>query len=192
MIPIVACAAFLLMALLFRSIVIPLKALLLNAASLATTFGILVLVFQHGWGLGLFGIHGAAAGLSFITPVLLFCVLFGVSMDYEVFLVARIREEYLARVREGDSPAARDAAHREAIAEGLSRTGGTITNAAPVPFITFAAFLSGSLRPMQEMGFALAVAVALDATLVRMMLVPAVLHLLGRHSWLWPGRRRAK
>ena len=192
MIPIVACAAFLLMALLFRSIVIPLKALLLNAASLATTFGILVLVFQHGWGLGLFGIHGAAAGLSFITPVLLFCVLFGVSMDYEVFLVARIREEYLARVREGDSPAARDAAHREAIAEGLSRTGGTITNAALVAFITFAAFLSGSLRPMQEMGFALAVAVALDATLVRMMLVPAVLHLLGRHSWLWPGRRRAK
>ncbi|MBI5501441.1 MAG: MMPL family transporter [Deltaproteobacteria bacterium] len=190
MIPLIGAAAFVLMALLFRSLVIPVKALLLNAVSLATVFGILVLVFQEGWGLTLFGIHGsAAAGLNFITPVLLFCVLFGVSMDYEVFLVARIREEYLARTRPGDAPAALNAAHREAIAEGLSRTGGTITNAALVAFVTFAAFLSGSLRPMQEMGFALAVAVALDATLVRMMLVPAILHLLGRHSWLWPGRR---
>ncbi len=187
MIPVVAFAAFLLMALLFRSVVVPLKALLLNAASLATTYGILVLVFQHGWGLGLLGVEGPPpGGLSFVTPVILFCILFGVSMDYEVFLVSRIQEAFRRRTGPADPPERREAAHREAIHEGLSRTGGIITNAALVATLTFAAFISGSLLPMKEMGFALALAVALDATLVRMMLVPALLRFLGRRTWWWP------
>ncbi len=188
MIPVVAMAAFILMALLFRSLVVPLKALLLNAASLATTFGILVLVFQHGWGLGLLGVAGPPPGaLCFTTPVLLFCILFGVSMDYEVFLVSRIQEAYRRRAAGNAGPLERDRAHREAIHEGLSRTGAVITSAALVATLTFAAFVSGSLLPMKEMGFALALAVALDATLVRMMLVPAVLRFLGRRTWWWPG-----
>lgn len=187
MIPAVALAAFLLMALLFRSLVVPLKALLLNAASLATTYGILVLVFQHGWGFALLGTGGPPpGGLSFVTPVILFCILFGVSMDYEVFLVSRIQEAYRRRAAPGDPAEARETAHREAIHEGVSRTGGIITNAALVATITFAAFLSGSLLPMKEMGFALALAVALDATLVRMLLVPALLRFLGRRTWWWP------
>ncbi|MBN1769926.1 MAG: MMPL family transporter [Deltaproteobacteria bacterium] len=187
MIPVVALAAFLLMALLFRSLLVPLKALLLNAASLATTYGILVLVFQHGWGLGLLGVEGPPpGGLSFVTPVILFCILFGVSMDYEVFLVARIQEAYRRRAGPGDPPERRETAHREAIHEGLSRTGGIITNAALVAALTFAAFITGSLLPMKEMGFALALAVGLDATLVRMMLVPALLRFLGRRTWWWP------
>jgi RND superfamily putative drug exporter len=187
MIPAVALAAFLLLALLFRSLVVPVKALLLNAASLATTYGILVLVFQRGWGLGLLGIDGPPpGGLSFVTPVILFCILFGVSMDYEVFLVSRIQEAFRRRAAPGDPPERREAAHREAIYEGLSRTGGIITNAALVATLTFATFISGTLLPMKEMGFALALAVALDATLVRMMLVPALLRFLGRRTWWWP------
>jgi RND superfamily putative drug exporter len=191
MIPVVALAAFVLLALLFRSLVVPLKALALNAASLATTYGILVLVFQRGWGLGLLGIAGPApGGLTFITPVLLFCILFGVSMDYEVFLVSRIQEGYRRATNERSTAAEREAAHREAIRQGLARTGGIISNAALITVLTFAAFLSGSLLPMKEMGFALALAVALDATLVRMMLVPALLRVLGRRTWYWPFRRR--
>ena len=187
MIPAVALAAGLLMSLLFRSVVVPLKALLLNAASLATTYGILVLVFQRGWGLAALGVVGPPPGaLNFTTPVLLFCILFGVSMDYEVFLVSRIQEAYRRWVGGFDRPERREAAHREAIHEGLSRTGGIITNAALVATLTFAAFVSGSLLPMKEMGFALAVAVALDATLIRMLLVPALLRFLGHRTWWWP------
>lgn len=187
MIPAVALAAFVWMAFLFRSLLVPVKALLLNAASLATTYGILVLVFQQGWGFGLLGTGGPPpGGLSFVTPVILFCILFGVSMDYEVFLVSRIQEAYRRRVGAGSPAAEREGAHREAIHEGLSRTGGIITNAALVATLTFAAFLSGSLLPMKEMGFALALAVAFDATVVRMMLVPALLRFLGRRAWWWP------
>jgi RND superfamily putative drug exporter len=194
MIPIVIVVAFLLMALFFRSLVIPTKAVLLNVLSLATTFGILVLVFQHGWGIWILGVQGPIPGaLSIITPVVLFCVLFGVSMDYEVFLVARIQEAYQRFVADGATDAeARVQAHRTAIHEGLSRTGGIITNAALVMVLTFAAFLSGSLLPMKEIGFALALAVLIDATLVRMMLVPAILTLVGPATWFWPLRRKSR
>ncbi|MFH2009418.1 MAG: MMPL family transporter [bacterium] len=193
MVPAVVIAAFLVMMLLFGSLVIPLKAVVLNVLSMSTTYGILVLVFQYGYGIELLGHSGAPPGaLSLATPIVMFCVLFGVSMDYEVFLVSRVQETWLKRGGPKLQGAEAEKVHREAIHEGLSRTGGIITNAAFLMVLTFAAFLSGSLLPMKEMGFALALAVALDATLVRMMLVPAVLRLAGRRTWWWPfGRRTA-
>ncbi len=189
MFPVLACCAFVFMAFFFRSLVIPAKALCLNALSLLTTFGLLVLVFQNGYGLGLLGYEGPPPGaLSVATPIILFGVVFGVSMDYEVFLMTRIQEEWRERSADAKDPEALERAHRDAIQAGLSRTGGIITNAALIMVITFAAFISGTVLPMKEMGFALALAVALDATLVRMILVPAVLRLLGRRTWFWPGR----
>jgi len=193
MIPMVVVLAFILMAMLFKSFVVSTKAVVLNVLSMSTTFGILVLVFQYGYGISLLGHAGAPPGaLSLATPIVMFCVLFGVSMDYEVFLVSRVEEAWKRDGGPDASPADQDRIHRAAIHEGLSRTGGIITNAAFLMVLTFVAFLSGSLLPMKEMGFALALAVALDATLVRMMLVPAVLRLAGRRTWWWPFRRRAK
>ncbi len=189
MVPIVMVAAFLAMALLFRSLLIPFKAIVMNIISLSTTFGILVVVFQYGYGLELLGYHGPPPGaLSLATPIVMFCVLFGVSMDYEIFLVSRIQERWKETKFAGMTTADETRLTNEAILEGISRTGGIITNAAFLMVITFAAFVYGSLLPMKEMGFALALAVALDATLVRMMLVPAVLRLAGRWNWWWPGR----
>ncbi len=191
MVPFVIIAAFLMMALFFRSLVIPLKAVILNVISLSTTYGILVLVFQQGYGLSLLGVDGAPQGaMSLVTPVVLFCVLFGVSMDYEVFLISRIKESYTKEGGFDASPERQEQLHREAIHLGLSRTGGIITNAALIMVITFGAFVSGVLLPMKEMGFALALAVALDASLVRMMIVPAILRIVGRHTWWFPGRRK--
>ena len=191
LVPAVIVAAFLLMALFFRSLVVPFKAVILNVLSLASTYGILVLVFQQGYGLSLLGVDGGPQGaLSLITPVVLFCVLFGVSMDYEVFLVSRIKESFTENGGFEASPERQEQIHREAIHHGLSRTGGIITNAALIMVITFGAFVSGVLLPMKEMGFALGLAVALDATLVRMMLVPAILRIVGRHTWWFPGRRK--
>jgi len=191
MFPVLAVCAFLFMAFFFRSLVIPVKALLLNALSLFCTFGILVLVFQHGYGLSLLGYTAGPPGaLSVATPILLFGIVFGVSMDYEVFLMTRIQEAYRRRVRGATTKPEREQAHLDAIQEGLSRTGGIISNAALIMVITFAAFISGTVLPMKEMGFALALAVALDANLVRMMLVPAVLKLLGTRTWFWPVKRK--
>ncbi len=193
MFPVLAVCAFLFMAFFFRSVVVPIKALLLNALSLLSTFGILVLVFQHGFGLSILGYSGAPPGaLSVATPILLFGIVFGVSMDYEIFLMTRIQEAYRRRVKGAETKAEREQAHQDAIHEGLSRTGGIITNAALIMVITFAAFISGTVLPMKEMGFALALAVALDATLVRMMLVPAVLKLLGTKTWFWPVKEQKK
>lgn len=193
MFPVLALCAFVFMAFFFRSVVIPIKALVLNCLSLFSTFGILVLVFQHGYGLSLLGYTGAPPGaLAVATPILLFGIVFGVSMDYEVFLMTRIQESYRRRVTDASTPAERKQAHSDAIYEGMSRTGGIITNAALIMVITFAAFISGTVLPMKEMGFALALAVALDATLVRMMLVPAVLKLLGTRTWYWPGAGKTK
>jgi RND superfamily putative drug exporter len=193
MIPLVVITAFLLMAFLFQSLLIPLKAVALNALSMSATFGILVLVFQKGYGLSLFGYHGPPPeALSLGTPVVMFCVLFGVSMDYEVFLVSRIQEAWRKAGGNGghDRGAEARARHLAAIHTGLARTGGIITNAALLMVVTFAAFLTGTLLPMKEMGFALALAVLLDATLVRMVLVPVVLRLLGPLAWWWPRPRR--
>jgi RND superfamily putative drug exporter len=163
----------------FRSVLIPLKALILNLLSVAGALGAVVLVFQDGHGVSLLGVHGAMGGLFPALPVLVFCIVFGLSMDYEVFLVARVAE---ARRNGADES--------EAIVEGLVRTGGVITSAAAVMIIVFAAFTLGEFLMVKVLGFALAVAVLLDATIVRLAIGPALLKLAGRWNW-WPGRRVA-
>jgi len=160
----------------FRSVLIPLKAVALNLLSVAAAFGALVLVIQDGHGARWIGLAGAMHGVFPIVPVLVFCTVFGLSIDYEVFLVGRIAE---AR-RRGSSEA-------EAIAEGLSRTGGVITSAAMIMVVVFAAFALGQFALMKMLGLALATAVALDATLVRLAVGPALLTLAGRWNW-WPSR----
>ena len=159
----------------FRSLLVPLKAVLLNLLSVAAAFGALVLVFQDGHAVSLLGLAGPVDGVFPIVPALVFCSVFGLSMDYEVFLVARVREERRAGRSEQD-----------AIVEGVARTGPLITNAAAVMITVFASFVLGSFVLMKMLGFALAVAVLLDATLIRLLIGPALLQLAGRYNW-WPG-----
>ena len=163
------------LALAFRSILIPLKAVALNLLSVAGAFGAVVLVFQDGRGAGLLGLEGPTGGVFPAIPVLVFCIVFGLSMDYEVFLVARIAEARRAGLDE-----------TEALAEGLARTGRLITSAAAIMIAVFAAFMLGSFLLMKMLGFALAVAVLLDATVMRVAVGPALLRLAGRWNW-WPG-----
>jgi len=160
----------------FRSALVPLKAVALNLLTVFAALGALVLVFQDGR-LAALGFGPARGGVFPVVPVLAFCALFGISLDYEVFLVARTREAWRA-----------GAGTSEAIVESLARTGGLITSAAAIMVAVFASFALGSLLPNQMLGFALAVAVALDATIVRAALGPALLRLAGRWNW-WPGAR---
>lgn len=161
----------------FRSILVPVKALVLNLLSVAAAYGAVVLVFQDGYFVWLVGMDAATGAVFPAVPILVFCTVFGLSMDYEVFLVARIAE---ARARLDD---------REAIVEGLARTGGVITSAAAIMITVFAAFTIGDFLFIKVLGFALAVAVFVDATIVRMAIGPALLALAGRWNW-WPGDRR--
>jgi RND superfamily putative drug exporter len=160
----------------FRSLLVPLKAVLLNLLSVSGAFGALVLVFQDGHGARLLGLARPLDGVFPIVPVLVFCVVFGLSMDYEVFLVARVAEARRAGLSED-----------EALAEGLARTGPVITSAAAIMIAVFAAFTLGEFVLLKMLGFALAVAVLLDATVIRMAIGPALLRLAGRWNW-WPGR----
>ena len=162
----------------FRSLLIPLKALALNLLSVAAALGAVVLVFQDGYGIQLVGLDAGMGGLFPALPALVFCVVFGLSMDYEVFLVARVAEARRAGADEA-----------EAIAEGLARTGGLITSAAAIMIIVFGAFMLGDFLMIKVLGFGLATAVLLDATVVRMAIGPALLRLAGRWNW-WPGERR--
>jgi RND superfamily putative drug exporter len=157
--------------------VLPLKALLLNVLSLSAAFGALVWIFQDGH-LGAFGTT-ATGTLVATLPVLLFCIAFGLSMDYEVFLLSRIREYWLAS---GRTRADND----ESVALGLARTGRVITAAALLMSISFAALVAAQVSFMRMFGLGLTLAVLVDATLVRMMLVPAFMHLLGRWNWWAP------
>lgn len=159
----------------FRSVLIPLKAVALNLLSVAASFGAVVLVFQDGLGGHWLGLAGATGSVFPAVPILVFCIVFGLSIDYEVFLISRVAE---AR-RSGMSDAA-------GIAEGLSRTGGVITSAAAIMVAVFGAFAAGELLLIKMLGFALAVAVALDATVIRVAVGPALLCLAGRWNW-WPG-----
>ena len=161
----------------FRSLLIPLKAVALNLLSVAGAFGGLVLVFQDGWGVRWLGLPGPVDGVFPIVPLLVFCSVFGPSMDYEVFLVARVAEARRAGLDES-----------EALAEGLARTGGVITNAAAIMIAVFAAFALGDFVLVKMLGFALAVAVFLEATVIRIAIGPALLRLAGRRNW-WPGDR---
>jgi RND superfamily putative drug exporter len=154
-----------------------LKALLLNLLSLTAAFGALVWIFQDGH-LGGFGTT-ATGTLTANMPVLLFCIAFGLSMDYEVFVVSRIREYWLGS---GRTPAGND----ESVALGLARTGRVVTAAALVMSISFAALIAAHVSFMRMFGVGLTLAVLVDATLVRMLLIPAFMHLMGRANWWAP------
>lgn len=162
----------------FRSVLVPIKALIMNSLSVTATFGIIVLVFQHGAGAKVFGIPGATEAIYVVVPVIVFAVVFGLSMDYEVFLLSRIKEAY-----------DRTGLNTEATMEGLSATASVITSAALIMILVFGAFAFARVLMMQFVGFGLAVAVLLDATIIRMVLVPAFMQLAGRWNW-WPGGRR--
>ena len=166
------------LALVFKSVLVPIKAVLMNSLSVAAAFGLTVIVFQWGIGGSLIGLSGPTQAIFVIGPVLVFAVVFGLSMDYEVFLLSRIKEEF-------DDTHDND----EATVTGLSATGGTITSAAAIMILVFGAFAFARVMAVQMIGFGLAVAVLLDATLIRVAMVPAVMHLAGRFNW-WPGYRR--
>jgi RND superfamily putative drug exporter len=168
-------ATFIVLAIGFRSVLVPLKAIALNLLAVAAAFGAVTLVFQDGVGASLLGLAGPLDAIFPAIPVLVFCIVFGLSMDYEVFLVARVREARLAGLGE-----------REAIAHGLSHTGGLITSAAAIMIVVFGAFMLGDFLLIKMLGFALAVAVLLDATVMRLAVSPALLTLAGRWNW-WPG-----
>jgi putative drug exporter of the RND superfamily len=157
-----------------RSLFAAVKAILLNLLSVGASFGMLVLVFQEGHGSRLFGLHGPTATVFPTVPILAFAIVFGLSMDYEVFLVARVLEERRRGLSE-----------RASVVEGLARTAGLITSAAAIMIAVFTAFTIGSFLVVQMLGFTLAVAVLIDATVVRMVVGPALLQLAGDWNW-WP------
>ena len=161
----------------FRSLLVPLKAVVLNCLSVGAAFGVTVLVFQHGYGGSLFGLEGPTEAIFVVVPVLVFATVFGLSMDYEVFLLTRIKEVF-------DKTGRND----HATMEGLSATASTITFAAAIMIAVFGVFSFSRVLAVQFIGFGLALAVLLDATLIRMVLVPAIMHIAGRWNW-WPGVR---
>lgn len=174
---ILACTGVML-ALVFRSVLVPIKAVIMNTLSVSATFGLIVLVFQHGFGGSVFGLTGPTSAIFVVVPVLVFAVVFGLSMDYEVFLLSRVKEAF---DRTGDNDKATE--------EGLSATASVITSAALIMILVFGVFAFARVLAMQFLGFGLAVAVLLDATIIRMVLVPAIMHLAGEWNW-WPGGRR--
>ncbi len=159
----------------FKSILVPIKAVIMNCFSVLGAFGMTVLVFQQGVGAGLFGLDGPTEAVYVVVPVLVFAVVFGLSMDYGVFLLARIKEAY-----------DRSGRNDQATIEGLTATASVITSAAAIMVIVFGVFSFSRVLAAQMMGFGLAIAVVLDATLIRMVLAPAIMHIGGRWNW-WPG-----
>ena len=166
--------AFGLMLVAFRSIVVAAKAILLNLLSVAAAYGVLVLVFQHGLGKGLLGVS-STTGIDAVVPLLLFVILFGLSMDYHVFILSRIRETY-------DRGKSMD----EAVSYGIKSTAGVVTSAAIVMVAVFAIFATLSWPFFKEFGVGLAVAILIDATIVRAVLLPASMKLLGEWNWYLP------
>jgi RND superfamily putative drug exporter len=171
--------SFILLTVVFRSIVVPVKAIIMNLLSVGAAYGAVTLVFQEGVGIGFFNSIGfqfqQTEAIEAWLPLFLFSVLFGLSMDYHVFLLSRIREHY---------DKTRD--NTEAVAYGLRTTAGIITGAALIMVAVFGGFAAGRLGPLQQMGFGLAVAVLMDATIVRTLLVPASMRLLGDWNWYLP------
>ncbi len=166
--------SFLLLLLVFRSVVVPVKAILMNLLSVGAAHGLLVLVFQEGVGADLLGFQQTPVIEAWV-PIFLFCVLFGLSMDYHVFLLSRIKEHYDQTRRNAES-----------VAVGLQATARIITGAALIMVVVFAGFAAGKLVMFQQMGFGLAVAVLLDATIVRSILVPSAMALLDDRNWYLP------
>jgi RND superfamily putative drug exporter len=160
----------LLLTVVFRSVLIPLKAAVLNLLSIGASLGVITLVFQHGW----FGVQPGP--VEAFIPVMIFAIVFGLSMDYEVFLLSRIHEEW-ERTRDPSL----------AVREGLAHTGKVITAAGAIMIVVFAAFMLSPDRMLQQFGLGLAVAILLDAVVIRCLVVPAVMRLLGRAAWWLPG-----
>jgi len=160
----------------FRSLLLPVKAIAMNLLSLGATYGALVLVFQDGVGAGLLGAQRFGYVQNFV-PLLLLAILVSLSTDYEVFLLNRIREEYAAGAGNADS-----------VAAGLARTAPLISGAAVLMIAVFGAFTFAGILPIQQLGFGLALAIALDATVIRLVVVPAAMRLMGRWNWWLPGR----
>ena len=173
LIAVVIAASMLLLTLVFRSVVVAVKAAVMNLLSITAAYGVLVAVSQWGWGHRLR--VPREAPVTTWVPMFLFVILFGLSMDYEVFLLSRIREEY---DRTGDNTAA--------VARGLARTARVISAAATIMVVVFLSFVLGADVSVKQVGLGLAVAVLIDATVVRLVLVPAVMELLGRANWWLP------
>ncbi|MET9202972.1 MMPL family transporter, partial [Gordonia sp. NPDC003585] len=171
----VVAASVLALMVLFRSIAVPIKAALMNLLSVVAAYGVITAVFQWGWGMQLFGLDHTVAVSSWV-PILIFAILFGLSMDYEVFLLSRIREDWLAT---GDA--------KGSVVRGLARTGRVITSAAAIMVAVFLSFATEADVVLKMLGLGMATAVLLDATLIRMVLVPATMTLLGRFNWWLPG-----
>jgi putative drug exporter of the RND superfamily len=175
MIGIVVALSFIVLLLAFRSLLVPIKAAAMNLISVAAAYGVVTAVFQLGWGSSLIGLDHAIPIVSFV-PLLMFAILFGLSMDYEVFLLTQMREHY----RQSDD-------EREAVIEGLANTGRVITSAAAIMVCVFTSFVLNGNPIVKEFGVGLAVAIAIDSTLVRCLLVPAIMVLLGKRAWWMPG-----
>src|SRR5438132_2070057 len=167
--------AFLLMLLTFRSVVVAIKAVLLNLLSVAAVYGALVLVFQDGWGKGLLGISVTPGGIISWLPIFLFVILFGLSMDYHVFILSRVREAF-----------DRGMSTEEAVADGIKSTAGVVTSAALVMVGVFSIFATLQFLFLKEFGVGLAIAVLVDATIIRAVLLPATMKLLGDWTWYLP------
>ena len=171
---VVLALSFVLLMAVFRSLLVPLKAVIMNLLSIGSAYGAVVAVFQWGWGSSLVGLGGSAP-IDPWLPVMMFAIVFGLSMDYEVFLLSRVKEEY---DRTGDNELA--------VADGLANTARVITAAAAIMVFVFGSFVLEPDRSIKMFGFGLAVAVFLDATIVRMLLVPATMELLGDRNWWLP------
>ena len=166
--------SFLLLMLVFHSVVIPLTAGVMNLLSVGAAYGVTVAVFQWGWGKELFGLDSTVPIISFV-PMMMFAILFGLSMDYQVFLLTRVREEY---DKQGDT--------RAAVVTGVSRTARVITSAALIMIAVFLSFVASPIAEIKMFGLGLAVAVAVDSTIVRMVLVPSLMEILGKANWWFP------
>jgi RND superfamily putative drug exporter len=171
---VVLALSFLLLMAVFRSILVPLKAVVMNLLSIGAAYGLVVAVFQWGWGGSIIGV-GEGGPIEPFIPMMMFAIVFGLSMDYEVFLLSRIKEEW-------------DSTHNNAraVADGLAKTARVITAAAVIMVFVFGSFLLESERVIKIFGLGLASAVLIDATVVRMLLVPATMELLGDRNWWLP------
>jgi putative drug exporter of the RND superfamily len=158
----------------FRSILVPLKAVIMNLLSIGAAYGVIVAIFQNGWLKNVVGI-GKEGPIEAWVPMMLFAIVFGLSMDYEVFLLSRIKEEY-----------DRDHDNATAVSHGLAKTARLITAAAAIMICVFGSFVLSDLRVLKLIGFGLAFAVFIDATVVRLVLVPATMELLGDRNWWFP------
>ncbi len=174
MIAIVVALSFFVLLVAFRSLLVPIKAAAMNLISVAAAYGIVTAVFQLGWGSSLIGLDHAIPIVSFV-PLLMFAILFGLSMDYEVFLLTQMKEHF---EETGDA--------KRAVVEGLANTGRVITSAAAIMVCVFTSFVLNGDPVVKEFGVGLAVAIAIDSTLVRCLLVPAVMVLLGKRAWWLP------